>query len=71
MARPTHIAVYEEGPKAVKNFDGAMRKILAVSPQEIKQRIEAEQDKKSRNESIKSIQRRVARHLASRVPASS
>jgi hypothetical protein len=41
MARPTHKAVYEEGPQAAQNFDAAMRKIVRVSPEEIRRRIEA------------------------------
>jgi hypothetical protein len=41
MARPTHKAVFEEGPQAADNFASAMRKILTVSPEEIKRRMEA------------------------------
>jgi hypothetical protein len=47
MARPTHKAVFEEGPQAAKNFDAAMRKIMTVSPEEIKRRMEAASTKKA------------------------
>jgi hypothetical protein len=56
MARPTHKAEFQEGPQAAKNFDAAMRKILKVSPEEIKRRIDAE---------------RTAKPSASRVPDAS
>jgi hypothetical protein len=46
MARPTHKAVFEEGPQAAKNFDAAMQTILKVSPEEIRRRIDADTAKK-------------------------
>jgi hypothetical protein len=47
MARPTHKAEFQEGPQAAKNFDAAMRKILTVSPEEIKRRMEAATTKRA------------------------
>jgi hypothetical protein len=47
MARPVHKAEFREGPEAAKGFDMAMKRILSVSPEEMRRRLAVAAKKKA------------------------